>query len=349
MLKRGTGGRSSVSGHTATVFGATGLVGRYVVNALGREGTRMVIPGRGDEDNWRHLRLMGDIGQITFAPYDIRDKEHIKELVSGSTLVFNLLGRDWETHNFSFDDVNVSAAAAVAEACAEDGGVRRLVHASALGADAGARSALLRSKAAGEAAVREAFPSATIVRPGIVFGRYDRLLSKMVTNINNLPFVPLVEGGAVGRVQPTHAVDLATAMRNAAMDSTTEGQTYELAGPNAYSWGELYRFVAKEMRTDPTFLPIPMAVARMLAMPRDFMVKKAKIPWYKLALSNSDFLDRLEDDNQVLSGEHPGFEQLGVVPRAMGGQSLDYIRHRRSGGDDQGATVVELPPEGTLR
>ena len=61
------------------------------------------------------------------------------------------------------------------------------------------------------------------------------------------------------------------------------------------------------------------------------------------------FLDRLEDDNQVLSGEHPGFEQLGVVPRAMGGQSLDYIRHRRSGGYDQGATVVELPPEGTLR
>lgn len=349
VLRRGTGGRSSVSGHTATVFGATGSVGRYLVNALGETGTRITIPARGDEDGWRHLRLMGDIGQITFVPYSIRDKDHIAELVEGSTLVFNLLGRDWETHNFSFEDVNVDAAQAVAEACAKSSTVRRLVHCSALGASADSKSALMRSKFAGEEAVKAAYPDATIVRPGTLFGRGDRLLSKMVTNINNLPFVPLVEGGNVGRVQPTHVVDVAVAMKRASDDVETVGKTYEIAGPDVFSWGGLYKRVAHEMRADPTFLPVPMPIARVLAMPRDYMVKKAKIPWYKLALSNTDFLDRLEDDKMVLSGEYPGFEELGVVPRPLGGQALDYIRHRRSGGYDGGATLVDLPPPSTLR
>ncbi len=83
FVREGPGGRSSISGtlllpfpgikiylyhkgHTATVFGATGFLGRYVVNNLGRRGTQVVIPHRGTEDDRRHLKPMGDLGQIGF-------------------------------------------------------------------------------------------------------------------------------------------------------------------------------------------------------------------------------------------------------------------------------------------
>lgn len=66
ITKKGQGGRSSFSGVVATVFGATGFIGRYVVNSLGRMGSQVMVPYRGDEYDYRHLKVMGDLGQILF-------------------------------------------------------------------------------------------------------------------------------------------------------------------------------------------------------------------------------------------------------------------------------------------
>ena len=125
------GGRSSVSGITATVFGATGFLGRYVVNRLGKTGTRVVVPFRGDEKDVRHLKVMGDLGQIVHLDFSIRDADAIKYAVERSNVVVNMVGREWETRNFSFEDVHVEFPAKLAEICKEVG-VERLVHVSAL-------------------------------------------------------------------------------------------------------------------------------------------------------------------------------------------------------------------------
>jgi NADH dehydrogenase (ubiquinone) 1 alpha subcomplex subunit 9 len=95
-----------------------------------------------------------------------------------SDIVYNLVGRYYETKNFKYNDVHVTGALKLAQ-MAESLGVSRFVHVSDLNADANSPSAYLRSKAEGEEVVKRAFDGATIVRPGPMFGHEDRLLNQM--------------------------------------------------------------------------------------------------------------------------------------------------------------------------
>ena len=189
------GGRSSVSGITATVFGATGFLGRYVVNRLGKTGTRVVVPFRGDEKDVRHLKVMGDLGVVNFVETSIRSLEQIEAAVADADVVINLLGKHYETLRWRFADVHTSFPAVLAEVCAAQG-VERLVHVSALGAAADSPSEWARTKAMGEQALHEAFPAATIVRPASMFGDEDRFLNRIALMGGSFPFIPMVDGGA---------------------------------------------------------------------------------------------------------------------------------------------------------
>lgn len=113
-LKRGTGGRSSFNGMVVSIFGCTGFVGRYVANKFGKIGSQLIFPYRADHYEALRLRLVGDLGQTMFHFYDIRDMKSIKTAVKYSNVVVNLVGRDWETKNFKFDDVHVQGARMIA-------------------------------------------------------------------------------------------------------------------------------------------------------------------------------------------------------------------------------------------
>ncbi|KAF2554022.1 hypothetical protein F2Q68_00033393 [Brassica cretica] len=106
LARKGTGGRSSVSGIVATVFGATGFLGRYLVQQLAKMGSQVLVPFRGSEDNPRHLKLMGDLGQVVPMKFDPRDEDSIKAVMAKANVVINLIGREYETRNFSFQEVN---------------------------------------------------------------------------------------------------------------------------------------------------------------------------------------------------------------------------------------------------
>ena len=147
VIPHGKGGRSSVSGVVATVFGATGFLGRYVVNHLGRMGSQVIIPYRCDVYDIMHLRLMGDLGQLTFLEWDARDKDSIRKAVQHSNVVINLIGREWETRNFDFEDVFVNIPRAIAQA-SKEAGVERFIHVSHLNASMKSSSKSLRSKVA---------------------------------------------------------------------------------------------------------------------------------------------------------------------------------------------------------
>lgn len=189
QLKRGTGGRSSFSGIVATVFGANGFMGRYVCNKLGKVGSQIILPYRCDYYDIRHLKLVGDLGQVLFHPFHLRDADSIKKAVKYSNVVINLVGRDWETKNFKFDDVHVTGARAIARACRE-AGVERLIHVSSLNVTHTPQKFILKkpsnflpSKMRGEEAVLEEFPDATIIRPSDVYGQEDRFLRWVLVQV----------------------------------------------------------------------------------------------------------------------------------------------------------------------
>lgn len=141
---RSQGGRSSLGGHTATVFGANGFLGRYIVNRLARQGCQVVIPYREDMAK-RHLKVSGDLGRVTFIEFDLRNTQSIEESVRHSDMVFNLIGRKYPTKNFSLFDVNVEGVERIAEAVAKYD-VDRFIHMSSYNADENSPSEFFRTK-----------------------------------------------------------------------------------------------------------------------------------------------------------------------------------------------------------
>lgn len=166
------------------MFGATGFLGRVLVNRLGKIGTQVIIPYRREfqDEEVKRLKLAGDLGQILFQEFDLKNPHTIYKAVKHSNVVVNLIGKNFETRNFSFRDVHVTGARDIARACREMG-VERLVHVSSLNVTPHPKKFLARkplqflpTKLEGESAVLKEFPCATIIRPAAIFGYQDKLL-----------------------------------------------------------------------------------------------------------------------------------------------------------------------------
>jgi len=224
------GGRSSLSGITATVFGASGFVSRYVCNRLARIGSQVMVPYRGDGLEVRHLKLMGDLGQVVPLEYDLKDRNSITRAMARSNVVINLVGQRRETINYSYDDVHNKAARMIAE-CAREAGVERLIHFSSLGADPNSASDFFRSKGQGEQSVLTAFPDATIMRPAPVFGPEDSLLLRYAALIHHDTSLPFLQGH-LQKMQPVSVGDVAAAVVTSILEPSTKGRVVELAGPD---------------------------------------------------------------------------------------------------------------------
>lgn len=256
-LKKGRGGRSSFSGNVATVFGASGFIGRYVCNQLGKTGTQIIIPYRGDHYDVLRLKLVGDLGQVLFMFYSLCDEDAIRKAIKHSNVVINLVGRDWETMNFSFEQVHVEGAERLAR-LSKEMGVERFIHLSALNSNVEHEgyyvkggSKFLKTKGLGEQAVRAAFPEATIIRPSDVYGQEDRFL-RYYAGIwrHQGRLLPLPKAGKDIWKQPVYVSDVAQGIVNAMNDPETAGKIYEAVGPRRYELSELVDWFHRVMRKD---------------------------------------------------------------------------------------------------
>lgn len=262
IFARGSGGRSSFSGVIATVFGSTGFLGRYVVNQLGRVGSQVIATWRGDELDARHLKLMGDLGQIIPFEIELRHQESLRKAMENSNVVINLLGKNYPTRYYSLYDVHVTAARTIAQ-IAREVGVEHLIHVSSIGADKNSKSEFLRTKALGEEAVRDIFPSATIIRPCDMFGDEDNLINRACTLVKKMPFIPLVNNGT-GKLQPVWCNDIAMIIRKASQDPEMFlGKTFELGGTKVYTIREFYEWILAETKLHNTFQDVPYKIAEM--------------------------------------------------------------------------------------
>ncbi|GIL71260.1 hypothetical protein Vretimale_2871 [Volvox reticuliferus] len=346
--KHGPGGRSSVSGIVATVFGSNGFVGSYIVNELARRGSQVICPFRSTENEAMHLKQMGDLGQIVLLPeLDIRDEEQIKRAISRSNVVINCIGMRLQTMNWSFEDVHVDFPKRLAKIAAESGHVDRLIHFSDMGADMNHASKRMRTKALGDEAVRKAFPSATIVRPADIVGIEDHFYNYLIYQLTLTVFAPVVETGS-NKVQPTYVLDVADAVAAALRKPETKGQTYYLGGPEVLTIREVYDLLLKTLRIhrDDT-VHLPAWAIKAMYKPMDAV--RRMLPGLPMTspLATDDYVEESLRDKVVPAGAL-GYADLDIVPQKVtDGLAIEPVRHARVGGYRWGdmATVAKDVPE----
>ncbi len=179
------------------------------MRALARAGYRVRVAVR-KPNLATYLLPAGNPGQIQIAKTDVHDADSVKAAIRGADAVVNLVGVLYERGHQSFEELHVHAAETIAKAAADEG-VTSLVQISAIGADEDAEAAYAASKGKGEAAVRAAFPDATILRPSIVFGPEDEFFNRFAWLAQMAPVLPLIGGGHT-KFQPVYVGDVAAAI-----------------------------------------------------------------------------------------------------------------------------------------
>ncbi|MCR9257868.1 MAG: complex I NDUFA9 subunit family protein [Alphaproteobacteria bacterium] len=309
-----------MSAQVATVFGGSGFIGRYVVRRLAKAGYRVNVAVR-DVERAKFLRPLGDVGQITAIPTTVTDRDQVARAIDSADVVVNLIGILYEGGGNSFAGVQAEGPKLIAEEAAK-AGATRLVQVSAIGASATSPSDYARSKAAGEKAVLEAFPDATILRPSVVFGPEDGFFNRFASIARMSPVLPLFGGGTT-KFQPVYVGDVADAVMKGLTDPETRGKTYELGGPRVYTFKELMEIVCKETKRKKVLLPLPYAAGDLQAT---FMELLPHPPLTR------DQMKLLRRDNVVTPDGVGTLADLGIEATSVEAIVPSYLDRFRPGG-----------------
>lgn len=312
-----------MSATIVTVFGGTGFVGRHVVRELAKRGYRVRAASR-HPSRAGFVRTMGLPGQVEAVYADINDDESVARALSGAGMAVNLVGILYETGRQKFDALQAEAAGRIAWS-AKAKGVTRLVHVSAIGADAQSPAKYAASKAEGEAAVLDAFAGAVILRPSIIFGNGDGFFNRFAAMARFMPALPLIGGGHT-LMQPVYVDDVADAVCAALEDTSTGDRTYELGGPRTYSFKELMQIVLDETQRKRILAPVPWSLARL---------QGRILGMLPAPLLTLDQVRMLETDNVVSDAaiaENRTITDLGVTPKSVEAIVPGYLwMYRRQG------------------
>ncbi len=289
---------------TITVFGGSGFLGRYIVRRLARTGARIRVAVR-DPEAANLLQPMGDVGQIRAVAANLRHEESVRQAVAGAQVVINCVGLLSESGAQNFAAIQANGAGRIARAAAE-AGAERLIHISAIGADPASPAKYGRSKAAGEALVREHFPDATIIRPSVVFGPEDGFFNLFGKLAQFLPALPLIGGGTTKR-QPVYVGAVAEGVEACLARAGSRGRLYEFGGPEIVTMKDCMELVLAHTGRRCWLLPVPWGLAEF---------EGALLGLLPRPLLTLDQVRLLRVDNVVADGAHD-LAELGVARTAM--------------------------------
>ncbi|HEY2068449.1 MAG TPA: complex I NDUFA9 subunit family protein [Rhizomicrobium sp.] len=295
-----------------TIFGGSGLLGRYAVRAFADDGWRIKVGVR-HPNLAQYLPPMGHVGQVLVRHSDARDADDVAAAIKGADVVVNLVGILNPGGGQNYEAVHIEAPRTIARA-AREAGVTTLIHVSTMNISPDSTSAYARSKAEGEIALREEFPDATLIKPSLVFGPEDKFFNKFAGLARILPFLPLIGGGHT-KFQPVFAGDVAQAILNCANDPTTRGKSYELGGPAVVSVKDILTLILRDTYRSRPLIPVPFWLAKLKAVFLQFLPGKLLTP---------DQVEFLKTDNIVQPGALT-FADLGIVPDSMDAVLPSYL------------------------
>lgn len=291
------------------VIGGAGFVGRYIVNELVGRGCRVLVPSR-RRDRAKHLIMLPTCDVVDAS---VHDEATLEQLVAGRDAVINLVGILHGTEA-QFEQVHVALTRRVLAACAL-ARVRRYLHMSALGADAGGPSMYQRSKGRAEQAVRESKLDWTIFRPSVIFGAEDSFLNLFARLAAIAPVLPI--GGAEVKFQPVWVEDVSRAFVNSLDNEATVGKTYELCGPKVYTLRELVKFAAEAAGHRRPVIALPDGIARLQARLMELAPGEP--------LLSRDNLDSMKRDNVASRQPYVPAPELGITPTPLEPEASLYL------------------------
>jgi len=255
---------------------------------------------------------------------NLRYPGSVEAAMRDSHVAINLVAILSQSGAQTFDAVQVKGAETVAKAAAAAGA--RMVHVSAIGADENATSHYARAKAGGEKAVLAALPSATILRPSVLFGPEDEFTNRFASLARLSPMLPLIGGGTT-RMQPAYVADVATAVADAVDGKAKAGATYELGGPEVLTMREIMELILSITDRKRLLPSLPFGLARLQSMFLQFAPGPFTL--------TPDQVELLRRDNVVSDAAKAAsltFEGLGIAPDSMEAVAPQYLwRFRPSG------------------
>ena len=309
-----------------TVFGGSGFLGRSLVRALAKRDYRIRVAVRRPELAG-YLQPAGRVGQIHAVQANLRYPASVEAAMRDAHVAVDLVGILTESGPQTFDAVQAIGAGNVAKAAAAASA--RMVHVSAIGADDQSASAYARAKAGGEKAVLAALPSATIMRPSVVFGPEDQFTNRFAALARISPALPLI-GGGLTKLQPVYVGDVATAIADAVDGKTKPGATYELGGPEVLSMRQIMEIILSITERKRMLISLPFSLANFEAAFLRFAPGPLKL--------TPDQVELLRSDNVVSQAAKDAgltLEGLGIAPDSLEAIAPQYLWRFRAAGQFQ--------------
>jgi len=301
------------------IFGAGGFLGKHLMRQLTKLDYRIKVATRNPYLKG-YLKLLGSPGQIELFKTNISNKEDIKFFLSNCDFVINLVGILYETRKQKFNSIHSEFPHLLSSLCNEMG-ISTLVHVSALGVQDKHNSKYMKSKYQGEKNIKNNFKSSVILRPSVIFGPEDKFFNTFASLSQISPMLPLIGGGKT-KFAPVYVSDVAKAIVRSLELNNSTPKTYELGGPENYSFKELMEILLVEIKKKRFLVSVPFSLAKFQS--------------YFLQMMPNPFLtpDQVEllKYNNIVTGEHPTLKDLGITATTIQSILPKYIYRFRTGG-----------------
>ena len=301
-----------------TIIGGSGFIARTLVPLLARKGYDLRLCCR-NPHRVADLKTAGAVGQIVPMAVNLNVPATLEPAIAGADYVINLVGILTEGGGQQFRSIHANGVKEIARLSTHHG-VKRLIHLSALGADANSVVPYARSKGLGDQAVLEQEIDSVILRPSVIFGREDKFVNLFAKVMTLSPIMPLFNKGEA-KFQPVFVGDVAEAIVKLLTDKKHSG-IFELGGPRILSLREILKLIEKHCQRTIGYIPLSPPVSKLIA---------SLIGWAPGAPIDRGRLAMMDHDN-VVSGNYSGFSSLGINPSDMDMILPDYCDIYRSGG-----------------
>ena len=303
----------------ATIFGASGFIGRHLIRSLTEKDFRIIAATRSPY-LYGYLKPLGNPGQIDLEKVNLFEEENLRTLIKNSDVVINLVGILYENKKQKFENIHVKFPSLLTKLCNEQN-IKKLVHISALGINETANSQYMQSKLKGEKNILNNFNRSVILRPSIIFGPEDKFFNQFATLAEFFPALPLI-GGGLTYFQPIYVGDVVKSIVTILEKEEINKNIYELGGPQTFTFKELMEILLKQIKKKRFLVPIPFSFAKFQAKILQLLPKP---------LLTTDQVEMLKYDN-IVTNKYPTLKDLKISPKTLESVLPDYIWRFRKGG-----------------